>query len=138
MTERIPVPVDAAIAVTAGIVRGGLRLGGLAATAAATAAALSPVRRWPRPVRDLARTGARYRRHAWAAAGTAYRRTAPALVLAVLDELDLATIAREVVYEIDLPEIIRVSGGSLAGQLVRETRVRIMAADDVLSRRPRP
>ncbi len=132
-TERIPVPLDAAIAVTAGIVRGGLRLGGLAA-----AVALRPVRRWPRPVRDLARTGARYRRHACATAGTAFRRTAPALVLAVLDELDLAAIAREVVYEIDLPEIIRVSGGSLAGQMVRETRVRIMAADDALGRRPHP
>lgn len=131
--ERIPVLVDAAIAVTAGAVHSGLRLGGLAAVVV-----LRPVRRWPGPVRALARTGAGYRRHAAHVTATAFRRTAPALVRAVLEELDLAGIVREVVYEIDLPEIIRVSGGSLAGQMVRETRVRIMAADDAVGRRPPP
>jgi hypothetical protein len=129
--ERVPVPVDAAIAVAAGVVRGGLRLGGLAA-----AVARRPVW-WPRPVRDLARSGARCRRRVAATATVAFRRTAPKLVQVVLDELDLAGIVREVVYEIDLPEIIRVSGGSLAGQVVRETRARIMAADDAVGRRPR-
>jgi hypothetical protein len=131
--ERIPVLVDAAIALTAGMVHGGLRFGGLAAVVV-----LRPVRRWPRPVRDLARTGAGYRRHLADVTAGAFRRTAPAVVRAVLDELDLAGIVREVVYEIDLPEIIRVSGGSLAGQLVRETRVRIMSADDTVGRRPPP
>jgi hypothetical protein len=121
--ERVPVPVDAAIAVAAGVVRGGLRLGGLAA-----AVARRPVW-WPRPVRDLARSGARCRRRVAATATVAFRRTAPKLVQVVLDELDLAGI--------DLPEIIRVSGGSLAGQVVRETRARIMAADDAVGRRPR-
>jgi hypothetical protein len=132
--ERIPVPVDAAIAVAARIVHGGLRLGG----AVAVAVVPRPVRRWPRPLRDLARTGAGYRRQAAAVTEGVFRRTAPALVRAVLDELDLAGIVREVVDEIDLPEIIRASGGSLAGQMVRETRVRIMAADDALGRRPPP
>ncbi|MGW5721628.1 hypothetical protein ACWEVP_36020 [Amycolatopsis sp. NPDC003865] len=127
--DRVPVPVDAVIALAAGVVCGGLRLARLAAAAAP--------RRWPRPVRDLARAGARYRRRVVAAAGGAFRRSAPPLVGVVLDELDLAGIVRGVVYEIDLPEIIRVSSGSLAGQVLRETRVRIMAADDAVGRRPR-
>lgn len=126
-----PLPADVVIALAADIAGAGLRLGGH--VTAALRPALSPTR-WPRPARELAVTGARLRCRAQAAATTTFRRAAPAAVMAVLDELDLAGIVREVVYEIDLPEIIRASSGSLAGQMVREARVRIMAADDVVGR----
>lgn len=127
-----PVPADVVIALAAGVAGAGLRLGGHV-LGVALRPALS-TQHWPRPVRDLAMTGARLRCRALAATTATFRRAAPAVVMAVLDELDLAGIVREVVYEIDLPEIIRASGGSLAGQMVREARVRIMAADDVVGR----
>lgn len=130
-----PVPADVVIALAAGVAGAGLRLGGhaIAGLGVALRPALS-TEHWPRPVQDLAMTGARLRCRALAATTATFRRAAPAVVMAVLDELDLAGIVREVVYEIDLPEIIRASGGSLAGQMVREARVRIMAADDVVGR----
>src|SRR6266511_3037667 len=91
-----PVPADVVIALAAGVTGIGLRLGGR--VAAGLGVALRPalsIRCWPRPVRDLAVTGARLRYRALAAATGTFRRAAPALVMAVLDELDLAGIVRE-------------------------------------------
>lgn len=88
---------------------------------------------WPIGVRTLAETGYQQRRRATAEAVRVFRKTAPAVVTVVLDELDLVGIVREVVDKIDLPEIIRSSTGSVAGETVRDARVQIMAADEVVA-----
>jgi hypothetical protein len=88
---------------------------------------------WPIGLRTLAETGSRQRRRATTEAERVFRKVAPPLVMATLDELDLVGIVRGVVDEIDLPEIIRASTGSMAGETVRDARVQIMAADDVLA-----
>jgi hypothetical protein len=53
---------------------------------------------------------------------------------AIVDRLDVAEIAEEVIDEIDLPEIIRDSTGSMASQVVREARMESFDADEALSR----
>ncbi|MEU3270592.1 hypothetical protein ABZ639_07080 [Saccharomonospora sp. NPDC006951] len=89
---------------------------------------------WPRFVRALAGRGARRRRQAAEAALRGYRFVTPVLVTDVLDRLDLPGIVREVIAEIDLPEIIRTSTGSIASESVRDIRIRLVAADDAVSR----
>lgn len=55
-------------------------------------------------------------------------------VEAVVRRLDLAAIAREVIDEIDLPEIIRDAMGSMTTETVGGIRVQSMAADRAISR----
>lgn len=98
------------------------------------AAPLLRVANWPAPMRTLAEAGYRQRQVAVDGATRLFRRAAPAVVTAVLDELDLGGIVRDVIDEIDLPEIIRTSSGSVAGETVRDARIQVMAADDVVAR----
>ncbi|ASR35286.1 hypothetical protein BAY61_10085 [Prauserella marina] len=91
--------------------------------------------RWPRFVRELAGRGVRRRRQVGEAALRGYRFVTPVLVTDALDRLDLPGIVREVLAEIDLPEIIRTSTGSVASESVRDVRIRLVAADDAVSRR---
>ena len=53
---------------------------------------------------------------------------------AVIDRIDLAGLAREVIAEVDLPEIIRESTGSVASDTVRGVRMQSISADDALGR----
>ncbi|GAA3795622.1 MULTISPECIES: hypothetical protein [Amycolatopsis] len=120
--------------------------GALAVTALRSLArtALAPVRpvlapvvrtgNWPAPLRELAEDGQRRRQEAVAHGVRLFRRVAPAVVVTVLDELDLAGIVRGVIEEIDLPEIIRTSTGSVANESVRDARIQAMAADDAVAR----
>ncbi|WP_236790910.1 hypothetical protein [Amycolatopsis sp. GM8] len=85
---------------------------------------------WPAPLRRLAERGARDRQAAMRVFGA----VAPVAVMDVLDRLDLAGIVRDVIDEIGLPELIRVSTGSVAGDAVRDARLRLMAADDTVGR----
>jgi hypothetical protein len=65
---------------------------------------------------------------------------------AIVDRLDLVTLANRVIDGIDLPEIIRESTGSVTGDMVRDVRMRGIEADEavaglaarLLRRRPRP
>jgi hypothetical protein len=47
----------------------------------------------------------------------------------VLDRLDLATVARELIDELDLPDIIRDSSGTMAVETLDELRVQSAKAD---------
>jgi len=89
---------------------------------------------WPPEMRALAERGHRQRQAAGARAVRVFRRVAPRVVTTVLDELDLAGLVREVLEKVDLPEIIRTSTGSVAGDAVRDVRIQVMAADDVVAR----
>ena len=53
---------------------------------------------------------------------------------AVIDRIDLAGLAQEVIAEVDLPEIIRESTGSVASDTVRGVRMQSISADDALGR----
>jgi hypothetical protein len=53
---------------------------------------------------------------------------------AVVERLDLANLAEEVINEIDMPEIIRESTGSMASSVVRDARMQSIDADEALSR----
>jgi len=53
---------------------------------------------------------------------------------ATLARLDLAAIARQVIDEIDLPEILRQSTGAVSSEAVREIRDESMLADEALAR----
>ena len=55
-------------------------------------------------------------------------------VEAVIDRLDLAGLVTKVLAEIDLPEIIRESTGSVASDAVRGVRMQTISADDAISR----
>jgi hypothetical protein len=55
-------------------------------------------------------------------------------VNALLDRLDLNTMARQVVADIDLAEIIRDSTGTLASETVRGLRMQGIEADERVSR----
>lgn len=55
-------------------------------------------------------------------------------VAAVIERLDLAELTREVMEEIDLPEIIRESTGSMASETVRGVRIQGIEADASVSR----
>jgi hypothetical protein len=52
----------------------------------------------------------------------------------VLTRLDLSKIAMDVVEQIDLPEIIRASTGSVASESVRVVRVQAIGADRAITR----
>jgi hypothetical protein len=49
---------------------------------------------------------------------------------AVIDRVDLVAIAEQVIADIDLPEIIRESSGSMASEVVRDVRVQSIEADE--------
>jgi hypothetical protein len=53
---------------------------------------------------------------------------------AIVDRLDVVGLAEEVINEIDLPEIIRDSTGSMASQVVRDARIQSFDADEAVSR----
>jgi hypothetical protein len=48
--------------------------------------------------------------------------------------MDLATLANQVLAQIDLPEIIRQSTGSVASETLRGVRMQAISADDVVAR----
>ena len=48
--------------------------------------------------------------------------------------MDLATLTNQVMAEIDLPEIIRQSTGSVASETLRGVRMQAISADDVVAR----
>ncbi len=52
---------------------------------------------------------------------------------AVVGRVDFVGIVRQVVIDIDLPEIIRESTGSMASDTVRDVRLRSIAADESVS-----
>lgn len=111
-----------------------LRLARAVAGWARPVAPLLRVENWPMRMRVLADAGYRQRQEAFDAAVRLFRTAAPSLVMEVLDELDLAGIVRGVIEEIDLPKIIRTSTGSVAGETMRDARVQVMFADDVVAR----
>jgi hypothetical protein len=49
---------------------------------------------------------------------------------AVIDRVDLVALAEQVIADIDLPEIIRESSGSMASEVVRDVRVQSIEADE--------
>jgi len=51
-----------------------------------------------------------------------------------LARLDLAAIARQVIDDIDLPEILRQSTGAVSSEAVREIRDESMLADEAVAR----
>ena len=53
---------------------------------------------------------------------------------AIVDRLNVVGLAEEVINEIDLPEIIRESTGSMASQVVRDARMQSVDADEAVSR----
>ncbi len=53
---------------------------------------------------------------------------------AIIGQIDLAGIAEDVINEIDLPEIIRDSTGTMASQVVREARMQSIDADEAVAR----
>lgn len=144
--EARPHAADAVLAVAVMGVRMGLRAGGVVAGVArpVTTVVLRP-ENWPsRRLRLLAESGFQQRQRALAEAARLYRKVVPLVVTDVLDQLDLTALARDVVRDLDLPEIIRVSSGSVAADAVRDVRVGAIHADEVVSRwfdrspRPRP
>jgi hypothetical protein len=131
-----PQAADALLAVAVLGVRTGLRAGGaLARTAAPLTDVVLRPERWPsKRLRLLAETGFRQRQAAMAEAARLYRQVVPAVVTDVAGRLDLAGMAREVINEIDLPEIIRVSTGSVASESVRDVRIQAIQADETVAR----
>jgi hypothetical protein len=55
-------------------------------------------------------------------------------VEAVIDRLDLAGLAEQVIEEVNLPEIIRDSTGSMASEAVRGVRMQSIEADEAVGR----
>jgi hypothetical protein len=53
---------------------------------------------------------------------------------AIVDRLNVVGLAEEVINEIDLPEIIRDSTGSMASEVVRDARIQSFDADEAVSR----
>ena len=53
---------------------------------------------------------------------------------AIIARIDLPGLAQDVIAEIDLPEIIRESTGSVASETVRGVRMRGISGDDVVGR----
>jgi hypothetical protein len=53
---------------------------------------------------------------------------------AIIARVDLAGLAQDVIAEIDLPEIIRESTGSVASETVRGVRMRGISGDDAVGR----
>lgn len=131
-----PQAADALLALAVLGVRTGLRVGGAVARTArpVTDVVLRP-ENWPsRRLRQLAETGFHQRQAAVAEATRLYRKVVPAVVTDVVDQLDLARMARGVIDEIDLPEIIRVSTGSVASESIRDVRIQAIQADQAVGR----
>ena len=55
-------------------------------------------------------------------------------ISAVLDRLDLPALAEQVIADVDLPEIIRASTGSVTSETVRGVRMRSISGDDAVAR----
>ncbi len=55
-------------------------------------------------------------------------------LVGIVDRLDLATIAEDVIDEIDLPRLVRESSGIMANETVQTVRVQGMNADRLVSR----
>jgi hypothetical protein len=55
-------------------------------------------------------------------------------VAAVVDRLDLRALAEQVIAEVDLPEIIRASTGSVTSDTVRGARMRSISGDEAVAR----
>lgn len=130
--EKGPVAADALLAIAVAGVRTGLRA---ARVVADVVRPVTDVEQWPsRRLRELAETGYRQRQQAVAEALRLYRKVVPLAVTDVLDQLDLAGLATDIVRDIDLPEIIRVSTGSVAAETVRDVRLGAIHADRTVSR----
>jgi hypothetical protein len=52
----------------------------------------------------------------------------------IVEGLDLAAITNQIMTEIDLPEIIRQSTGSVASETLRGVRMQAITADDAVSK----
>jgi hypothetical protein len=52
----------------------------------------------------------------------------------IVDGLDLVAITNQIMAEIDLPEIIRQSTGSVASETLRGVRMQAITADDAVAR----
>ena len=131
-----PQAADALLAVAVLGVRTGLRAGGAVARTMrpVTDVVLRP-ERWPsKRARELAEAGFRQRQAALEEAVKLYRKRVPLVITDVLDQLDLTAVARDVINDVDLPEIIRVSTGSVASESVRDVRVQAIGADEVVAR----
>ncbi len=55
-------------------------------------------------------------------------------VEAIIERVDVVGIARDVIAEIDLPEIIRESSGTMAAETLQGVRMQSMHGDDAISR----
>ena len=55
-------------------------------------------------------------------------------VRAVVDRVDVVGIAEEVIAQVDLPEIIRDSTGSMASDTLREVRMQSISGDEAVNR----
>jgi hypothetical protein len=53
---------------------------------------------------------------------------------AVIERLDLAKLAEEVIASVDLPEIIRESTSAVQSEAVREVRMRSISGDEAVGR----
>ncbi|MFF5991843.1 hypothetical protein [Prauserella flavalba] len=136
--QRRPVAADladVALGLAIESVRAGLRAGRALDRLARPVArlVLRPAHAPGRHLLALAETGARGRQRVLAELTDAYRRTVPVVAADVVRRLDLATLATQVAAEIDLPEIIRVSTGSVTAETVRDVRVQAMRADEAVA-----
>lgn len=87
--------------------------------------------RWPNEtLRLLAAAGLRYRRDAMAELVRRYHAALPVVVGDVLDQLDLAGVARDA----DLPRIVSDATASVMSENVRGVRLQAYAADRTVSR----
>ena len=100
-----------------------------------------------RPARSLvaiARLGAQYRDGAVVSVAARTAEAVPGLADLVLDRvdltalvqrhLDLVTITEDLIADVDLPEIIRVSTGAVASDAVRSVRMHGISADEAVGR----
>jgi hypothetical protein len=129
--QETPVAFDVVVGAAVLTIAAGRAVAG---TLRPLAGPLATPQRWPEPLRTLANIGLRRRRAIRVEVERRFREIAPHVVTIVLDELDLTGIVNGVIDEIDLPEIIRASTGSVAGDTVRDVRVQVMAADDTVAR----
>lgn len=95
---------------------------------------LLPRRYWPQTTIDaLADYGRSVRDDAEQRASTLADSLVPTVAGAVLERIDLAAIANQIVDDIDLPEIIRESSGAMASESVVGVRMRGIEADEKVS-----
>ena len=92
----------------------------------------------------MARRGADYRGDALHELDVVLDRLLPAVLVEimrhvdvadlVLENVDVATLAREVIAEIDLPEIIRDSTGAMASDTLLGVRMQSISGDEAITR----